>query len=174
MHRSPTPLVALGERLGYEIAPWTGDACGRRAAVVAAAWTGRRGGTHGRLRAGRGLRRPVASRKRGEAVVATLDVCGSMKALVRTPAGIDIGARTPEEVALSILADIVASRPRPSGRAIGEAPHVTPETAIDPVCKMTVAMVDTSLHLDHEGTRWWFCGSGCLRAFAATPDAYRW
>jgi YHS domain-containing protein len=37
---------------------------------------------------------------------------------------------------------------------------------------MTVAMVDSSLHYDHAGTRWWFCGSGCLRAFAADPDAY--
>jgi YHS domain-containing protein len=35
-----------------------------------------------------------------------------------------------------------------------------------------VAMVDSSLHLDHDGRRMWFCGSGCLRAFAATPQAY--
>ena len=37
---------------------------------------------------------------------------------------------------------------------------------------MTVATVDSSLHLDHDGTRCWFCGSGCLRAFAADPAAY--
>jgi YHS domain-containing protein len=44
--------------------------------------------------------------------------------------------------------------------------------AVDPVCGMTVVTEDPSLHLDHEGTRWWFCGTGCLRAFAADPAAY--
>jgi xanthine dehydrogenase accessory factor len=101
---------------------------------------------------------------------------------VHTPAGLDIGATTPGEIALSILAEIVASRPRPSGRAVpaddSTAAHAAlegrsgPNTAVDPVCGMHVAMVDASLHFDNDGTRWWFCGSGCLRAFAATPDAY--
>ena len=42
----------------------------------------------------------------------------------------------------------------------------------DPVCGMSVVTVESSLHLDHEGRRVWFCGSGCLRAFAADPGAY--
>jgi YHS domain-containing protein len=37
---------------------------------------------------------------------------------------------------------------------------------------MTEATVDSSLHLDHEGRRYWFCGTGCLRAFAADPEGY--
>ena len=37
---------------------------------------------------------------------------------------------------------------------------------------MTVATVDASLHLDHDGVRYWFCGTGCLRAFAADPRQY--
>jgi xanthine dehydrogenase accessory factor len=49
----------------------------------------------------------VASRKRGQAVLADLDVSDER---VHTPAGLDIGARTPEEIALSILAEIVATR----------------------------------------------------------------
>jgi xanthine dehydrogenase accessory factor len=52
----------------------------------------------------------VASRKRGTAVVAGLDVDEADRARVRTPAGLDIGARTPEEIALSILAEIVSTR----------------------------------------------------------------
>jgi xanthine dehydrogenase accessory factor len=52
----------------------------------------------------------VASRKRGEAVLESLEVSDEDKARVHTPAGLDIGARTPEEIALSILAEIVASR----------------------------------------------------------------
>lgn len=116
----------------------------------------------------------VASRKRGEAVLASLGLCCSMTGRVHTPAGLDLGARSPEEIALSILAEIVAERPRPSGRTVGEdgPAAAEPDTAIDPVCGMSVAMVEASLHLDHEGERFWFCGSGCLRAFAAAPDSF--
>ena len=45
-------------------------------------------------------------------------------------------------------------------------------TAIDPVCGMTVAAVESSLHLDNEGQHYYFCGPGCLRAFSANPGAF--
>lgn len=165
-------LIALGAPLGYDIRPMTEGIPADAAAVVVA--------SHGRdeqtvlvqaLRAGVPYVGLVASRKRGEAVVASLDMCASMSSRVVTPAGLDIGARTPEEIALSILAEIVARRPQPSGRPIvgSEASSVA---AVDPVCGMSVATVETSLHLDHDDTRYWFCGSGCLRAFAAAPADY--
>jgi xanthine dehydrogenase accessory factor len=93
-------------------------------------------------------------------------------------------------VALSILAEIVARRPRPSGMAGTSIPTSTtattsatattrsaepaaqPEVATDLVCGMSVVADDTALHLDHGGVRYWFCGTGCLRAFAADPRAY--
>ena len=89
----------------------------------------------------------VASRRRGTSVVAALGEGGQR---VRTPAGLDLGARTPGEVAVSILAQIIASRPR----AEVAAPVVAPPRradAVDPVCGMTVATVEASLHADHEG-----------------------
>jgi len=52
----------------------------------------------------------VASRRRGAAVVESLDVTPEQRTRVHTPAGLDIGARTPAEIALSVYAQLVASR----------------------------------------------------------------
>ena len=55
----------------------------------------------------------VASRRRGAGVIAELRGDGVPDELLEridTPAGLDIGARTPEEIAVSILARIVEVR----------------------------------------------------------------
>jgi xanthine dehydrogenase accessory factor len=167
-------LAGLGERLGYAVRELAhgGDLGGAAAVVVASHGRDEEAALVAAVEAGVPYVGLVASRKRGEAVVASLDVCGSKKGRIHTPAGLDIGARTAEEVALSILAEIVASRPKPSGRPVAAEGAPSVAQALDPVCGMTVAMVDSSLQLDHDGERHWFCGSGCLRAFADDPAAY--
>ncbi|MGH9227386.1 MAG: XdhC family protein [Acidimicrobiales bacterium] len=177
-------LAALAERVGFEVLEGAGDGVGGEAGappaavVVASHGRGEEPVLEAAVRGGVPYVGLVASRKRGEAVVAALDLDDGQRASVHTPAGLDIGARTPREVALSILAEIVARRPRPSGMAGSAAaaaaaePAARPEVVTDLVCGMSVVADDTALHLDHGGTRYWFCGTGCLRAFAADPSAY--
>ena len=49
----------------------------------------------------------VASEKRGAAVRQSLGLAPELAAQIRTPAGVDIGARTPAEIAIAILAELV-------------------------------------------------------------------
>jgi xanthine dehydrogenase accessory factor len=169
-------LQALGEDLGYEVllaAEGIEEREPGDAAVVVA--------SHGRheepaltkaLADGVPYVGLVASRRRGAAVVEALrDVGVPAEHLrrLRTPAGLDIGAERPEEIALAILAEIVHVQ-----RAEHATPRVpaAPATAIDPVCGMTVEASDASPHLDYDSQRLWFCSEGCRRAFEADPAAH--
>jgi len=111
-------VVAMAEALGYgasggDVASGAeGLADGAVAVVVASHGRGEAEVLRAALTAGVGYVGLVASRRRGEGVLNSLDLTGEERARIRTPAGLDIGARTPEEVALSILAEIVAGRPR--------------------------------------------------------------
>ena len=133
----------------------------------------------------------VASRKRGPAVLASLEVDEALRTSVHTPAGLDIGARTAPEVALSILAEIVStqritSSHHESGNGLVEhagasmsagapaqAPAQAPALTRDPVCGMTVvAAGEASLHVDTQAGRVYFCGTGCRTAYLDNPAAY--
>jgi xanthine dehydrogenase accessory factor len=123
------------------------------------------------LRAGVDYVGLVASRRRGEAVLSGLTLAPGERARVHTPAGLDIGGRGPREVALSVLAEIVSVRPRREARPGAADAAAAPEgaaTAVDPVCGMTVAAVDATRHVDHDGIRYWFCGPGCEESFLAS------
>ena len=100
----------------------------------------------------------VASPRRGVGVLGELKSDGVQQVLldrIDTPAGLDIAARTPEEIALSILAKIVEVRRAPRGTV----------TAVDPICGMTVTVVPGTPSLEHEGETVYFCRDGCKAAF---------
>ena len=102
-------LVALGERLGYEVGERAEDDI---ALIVASHGRDEEEALADALRAGIPYVGLVASRKRGAAVLDQLRETLSDEDVgrVRTPAGLDIGATTAEEIALSILAEIVSVR----------------------------------------------------------------
>jgi xanthine dehydrogenase accessory factor len=124
----------------------------------------------------------VASPKRGTGVLAELrgdGVSESDIARIDVPAGIDIGARTPAEIALSILARIVAVRrdertvaavqTRSAVVAGADASQPAP-LAIDPICGMTVAAVAGTLSLTYDGETTYFCCEGCKSKFEAQRE----
>jgi xanthine dehydrogenase accessory factor len=114
----------------------------------------------------------VASPKRGAAVIEELRADGVAQELVEaldTPAGLDIGARTPAEVALSIIARIIAVR-----RTGPEAhPAGAPVTAVDPICGMTVVIAADTPSLDDDGGSVYFCSAGCRRKFEERREPAR-
>jgi len=159
-------LEALGTAVGWEMrrvtspdSPIPADA----AAVVVASHGGdeQRALTQA-LRAGVAYVALVASRRRGGEVVKSLDIEPERRARIHTPAGLNISAHEPSEIAVSIAAEIIASR---------SARNVTTETT-DKVCGMTVAATSGTPQLEHGGRVWYFCGSGCRDAFAANPERY--
>lgn len=178
-------LQALAAPLGWATERLDGDhpAIGPNdaAVVVASHGRGEEPALTAALRAGVPYVALVASRKRGAAVLAGLDVEDDQRDRVHSPAGLDLGGRTAGEIALSIAAEIVADLHR--GRAAASAaPSAAPagvaDSARDPVCGMTVVASTASLHLRVPGrggdgdTLVYFCGDGCRRAFAENPERY--
>jgi len=121
----------------------------------------------------------VASAKRFASMRETLLARGvAAEALdrIRCPAGLKIGARAPEEIALSILAEIVerqrAEKPQTAAEPVAPEKEAVPTEAIDPICGMTVVIATARHTAEHAGRSWYFCCGGCRERFLATPERY--
>ena len=135
----------------------------------------------------------VASPTRAAAVRAWLreeaELAEDRLGALRAPAGIDLGAETAEEIALSILAELVQVRrgradfvasPGPATTA-GGAPleHqpglvAAPDDVVllDPVCGMTVDGGHVRHLAEHDGVVYAFCSLGCRTRFVKEPTSY--
>jgi xanthine dehydrogenase accessory factor len=210
-------LAAMGAVLGFSVSassvfessgsasspeePAASVAPDDAAVIVASHGSGEEPTLEAALRAGVPYVALVASRVRGAAVLASLDVTEEQRARVHSPAGLLLGGHTPAEVALSILAELVQERasagsaaasgaaepagpgssagsadPTASGAAVPAAVtlgQAAPvQLAIDPVCGMSVAAIPASLHVDTDAGTVYFCSEGCRKAYLANPERY--
>jgi xanthine dehydrogenase accessory factor len=112
----------------------------------------------------------VGSRRRAATVFVALrrrGVADTELARVASPAGVDLGPSTQEEIAVAVLAELIRERHR---RASAPAPPL--EEAVDPVCGMAVAVAEASLTAEHAGRTFWFCSEHCRAAFLREPTGY--
>ena len=93
-------------------------------------------------------------------------VGGTSLARVRSPAGLDLGPLTQPEIAVAVLAELVAWSHR--GPPVGELAV----EAVDPVCGMTVAVGADTPSVEHDGVTYWFCCAGCQSRFAGDPASF--
>ena len=91
---------------------------------------------------------------------------------MQAPAGLDLGAVANAEIAVAVMADLVARRARGELAATGSSQVPPRAEAVDPVCGMTVLVDDAKYHAVYDGADYWFCAPGCLRAFTSDPRAY--
>jgi len=106
-------------------------------------------------------------------------------ARVNCPAGLELGAETLPEIALSVMAEITRLR-----RVVSEQPldlvkisegaslpvmqktAESPTECVDPVCGMTVATANSRYKTDLEEKTFYFCSLRCKVAFAQSPQLY--
>jgi xanthine dehydrogenase accessory factor len=97
---------------------------------------------------------------------------------LRAPAGLNIGAKSPEEIAVSVLAEIIQIRAgaakaaqRPQNDKAIALPIVNTD-AKDLVCGMTVDATTAKYKTEHQGKMFYFCCAGCKKAFETSPQKY--
>jgi xanthine dehydrogenase accessory factor len=160
-------VATLAAFLDFEVDRSSGNWGEATAVVVAGLGRDEEAAIRSALDAGVEFIALVASRKRGAGVLGEIGVTDDERKRIHTPAGVDIGARTPQEIALSIMGEVVSAI-RLGGLVppLG-TPAPAPAQTIDPVCGMTVLIGPDTPHARIGEQDHWFCSAGCLASFTA-------
>jgi xanthine dehydrogenase accessory factor len=160
---------------GFALSELSSDSLRRQDAVVIATMNRYDDeGLEAALASGAGYVGVVASRQRVDKLMALMRSRGAGPvaiARVHGPAGFDLGPSSQQEIALAILAEVVAERHKVEATRPEEfcEPESAPGQAIDPICGMTVPIVDGAITAEHAGDTYYFCAPGCRKAFLADP-----
>jgi xanthine dehydrogenase accessory factor len=179
-------LATLGRAAGYDIvaladeAAWArldGLGLGRRASVVVASHADSDEDALERvLGTDAGYVSLVASRRRAAGVVERLrrrGVAPERLGRLKAPAGLDLGAVTPAEIAVSILAEIIQHhRGDKTLEAAPAAASDEPAEALDPICGMTVEIATARYRSEVAGRTAYFCCRRCQERFEQDPQRY--
>ena len=118
----------------------------------------------------------VSSLRKGNAVYNNLKKQGvlvSELARVKTPAGLNINAKLPEEVAISILAEIISKmREEKNGENRPEITLNLNEYFINPVCQIPVQKSTAKHVIKFKDKEYYFCCDGCKVSFENEPEKY--
>ena len=168
-------LAELARAIGWRVQAGGAGVEAADAVVVATMGHGDEELLAAALACGAGYVGLVASATRAAAVLAALRARGLDEEAVlrvRAPAGLDLGPSSQEEIAVAILAELVAWRHR-RGETTPDAPEAAAShEAIDPVCGMIVSTEGAREISVHDGVTYTFCGPGCRERFEADPARY--
>jgi xanthine dehydrogenase accessory factor len=173
-------LAALGRDADYAVVTLGGDAAPaeltrlgltRQASVVVATHADRDAeALEQALATDTGYVCLVASRKRAAAILDALSrrgVAADRLGRLKAPAGLDIGAVTPAEIAVSILAEMIQVR-----RGDKPAPPAAVAESKDPICGMLVEIQTARYRSEVSGRTVYFCCLGCKETFDADPERF--
>ena len=86
--------------------------------------------------------------------------------LVKCPAGLALGGETMQEIALSVMAEIVQlHRATPAPPATSKSLPIAITEAIDPICGMSVVTTNAKYTSEFEGRTIYFCCLRCKETF---------
>jgi xanthine dehydrogenase accessory factor len=94
---------------------------------------------------------------------------------VKAPAGLQIGTSSSQEIAISILAEIIQVKKGSAPPIVRQEPldpATVSERATDPVCGMTVDAIESNHMSEYKGKTFYFCCAGCKRTFDDGPEKY--
>jgi xanthine dehydrogenase accessory factor len=108
-------------------------------------------------------------------LLAAKGVPSEMLSRIKAPAGLQIGTSSSQEIAVSILAEIIQMKKSGAMRAARQRqPRLRPVSVVatDPVCGMTVNVGESNDKSEYAGKFLYFCCAGCKQTFDHQPERY--